>query len=325
MRLVQLFWRLCGVFSIDLTYNKYQSVYSVLLMVTCVFNYITASETLCRMDESWCTVFSKPMTGMYTRVLASTTFLSRITIVVKSKDHPIKYKATVKAFEIYSPTSATGFKNYTFFSSVIVFLCLSIILPINISRLYHVYYYETNNDKSLLFYYLFIYIQNLSMCCIETQFVSECFIIYIKFREINDELIKLKDENFNHDKYPFVMSFSAATYSDDKKSLPQHVTYDKDFYNPPFKSHPMANTVEILRIKHWLTRQAVEILNNLFGFHMGLSVFLLWVMALFDIYYEIYRKAPSKILFYCWLLQYCLRMTMIIITAHYTTKQVSQN
>ncbi|VVC26016.1 Hypothetical protein CINCED_3A025342 [Cinara cedri] len=324
MRLVQTFWRICGIFTIDLTYNKFQYVFSVLLMATCVYNYITASETLCKLDHSWCEIFSKPMTGMYTRVLAFTTFLSRIAIVVQSKHHLFKYKATIKAFEIYSPTSTTGFREYKLFSFVIVFLCLVTILPINISRLYHLYYYETHNDNSLLVYYLFIYIQNLSMCCIETQFVSQCFIIYIKFREINGDMKKLKDENFNYDKYPFIMGFSAVAYKDYKTSL-QCVRYDKDFYKPPFVSHPMANTVEIFRIKHWLTRQAVDILNNLFGFHMGLSVFLLWVMALFDIYYEIFRNAPSKILVYCWLLQYCLRMFMIILIPHYTTKQAMKS
>lgn len=98
--------------------------------------------------------------------------------------------------------------------------------------------------------------------------------------------------------------------------------YDKDFYRPRFKSHPMANTVELLRIKHWLTRQALELINELFGMQMGLSVILLWVMAVFDVYYEIYRNSPTKILVFGWLLQYSFRLFMIILFAHHTTKQV---
>lgn len=218
----------------------------------------------------------------------------------------------------------TEFKNYKLFSFTIVFLCLVIILPINISRLYLLYCDKTHNDNSVIVYFLFMYIQNLSMCCIETQFASQCFIIYNKFLEVNNDLKKLKDENFNYEKYPFIVDFLAATYDDYKTSL-HWVKYDKDFYKRSFKNNLMANTVEILRIKHWLSRQAVGILNNLFGFHMGLSLFLLWVMALFDIYYEIFLKNPSKIFFYCLLLQYCLRMIMIVLIAHYTTKQVNND
>ncbi|XP_050053981.1 uncharacterized protein LOC114128624 [Aphis gossypii] len=318
MWLVQSFWKLCGLFNVDLTYNKFQNVYSVLLIVTCVYNFITASNALCKLDH-WCDVFSTAMIGMYTRVLASTTLLSRIAIMAQSKQSLLKYKETIKAFEIYSPTSSTQHKNYKIFSFAVVFVCLSIILPINISRLYYLYQNESS-DVSLLIYYLFIYIQNLSMCCIETQFVTQCFIIYTRFRGINDDLKKLRNENVNYAKYPFILGSSATMWKDYKKSF-QCVRYDKDFYRPRLISHPMANAVEILRIKHWLTRQAVDILNNLLGIQMGLSVFLLWVMALFDIYYEIFHNSPSKLLVYGWLFQYSLRLFMIILVAHYTTKQ----
>jgi len=117
------------------------------------------------------------------------------------------------------------------------------------------------------------------------------------------------------------MGLSAKMWKNDGKCI-QYVAYYKDFYRPRFESHPIANTVEILRIKHWLTRQAVSILNDLFGIQMGLSVFLLWVSALFDIYYEIYHNSPSKVLVYGWLLQYTSRLFMIVLVAHYTTKQV---
>lgn len=322
MWLVQTFWRLCGLFTIDLSYNKFQCIYSVLVLTTCVYNITTASQVICKLDQ-WCQLFSPAMVAMYTRVLAFTTLLSRIVIMVQSKNTLLKYKTTIKAFEMYSQLLPTEIKNYKICSFVVVFICLIIILPINISRLYYLFNYESTYDNSLLIYYLFIYIQNLSMCCIETQFVTQCFMIYTQFRKINDDLENLKNENINNVKYPFMMGLiSNANQKDCKKSL-QCVRYDKDFYIPSFKSHPIANTVEILRIKHWLTRQAVDILNSLFGIQMGLSVFLLWVMALIDIYYEIFYNSPSKILVYGWLLQYSLRLFMIILAAHYTSKQVA--
>ncbi|CAI6377049.1 unnamed protein product [Macrosiphum euphorbiae] len=54
---------------------------------------------------------------------------------------------------------------------------------------------------------------------------------------------------------------------------------------------------------------------------MGLSVCYLWLMALFDIYYEMFYNSRSGLLVYCWLLQYMLRLLLIILMAHFTTKQ----
>lgn len=107
--------------------------------------------------------------------------------------------------------------------------------------------------------------------------------------------------------------------------LLRYFRYDKDFYATRIKSDPAANVVEILRIKHWLIRQLADTLNNLFGVHMGLSVFYLWAVMLFDMYYKMFDKNPSETLVYAWLLQYSLRLLMIILMAHYTTKQVCIN
>lgn len=322
MWLVKTYWKLCGVFTIDLSYNKFQYVYSILLVITCIYNLINASQYLCKLDH-WCVIFSKVLIEMYDRILDSVTFLSRINIMLKAEKNVTKYKAIINAFEVYSPMSPTELKINKIFSCVIVFLCLIIIIPINFIRIYYLYFHEADYDLSLLVYYIFKYIQNLSICCIETQFVSQCFMVYVKFRGINEDLKKLKEENINRTKYPFIASLSIPTWNDFEKSI-QCVRYDHDFYRPRFKSHPMANTVEILRIRYWLSRQAVDILNNLFGIQMGLSVIFLWIMALYDIYYAIFLDSSSKLLAFGWLLQYSLRLCMIILVAHFTTKQVRQ-
>ncbi|VVC31514.1 7TM chemoreceptor [Cinara cedri] len=330
MRQIQNLWNVCGIFTVDLSYKKFQCIWSVLLMATCVYNFSVATQILCKMDQ-WCTIFSTPMVAMYDWVLACTTLLSRITIMVQSKRNFVKYKATVKAFEVYSPTSPAQLKNYELFSLSVVLLCLTVILPANVTRLYYLYYYETRKDRALVIYYIFLYMQNLSMCCVETQFVSQCFAVYTKFREINGDLKELKDENnVGRGKYPFTMAVVSETPPRAKvvgkgvacTSLQGHVCgYDMGFYKSWFNGHPMANAVELLRIRHWLIRHAVETLNGFFGIHMGLSVFVLCVMALLDIYYEIFHDSPSKLLVFGWLLQYSLRIFMIILVAHCTTKQ----
>lgn len=326
MRLVQAFWNLFGIFTDNLSYNKFQCICSTLLSVSCVYTFIVATQIFCKMDK-WCIIFSPSLAVMYDRALAFVTLLSRITIMVKSKRNFIKYKATVNAFEVHSPTSQTQLKNYETFSFSVVLLCLIVILPTNIYRLYYILYYDkTHYDYSLVIFYIFIYTQNLSMCCVETQFVCQCFVVYTKFREINDGIKELKGETVVRGKYPFTMTAGMLRANHKDKiviSLQERVCrYDNGFHGPWFSGYSMENTVELLRIKHWLTRNAAEKLNDLFGVHMGLSVFVLCVMALFDVYYEIFQDSPSKLLIYGWLLQYFLRISIIILVAHRTTKQV---
>lgn len=321
MLLVQIFWRLFGIFTFDLSYNKFQYVYSILLIITCMYNFIMSPQVLCKMDH-WCDIFSSSLLSTYDKTLATITVLSRIALTYKSEHNLSKYNATIDAFEVYSPVSPAELKSYKMFSFGIVFLYIVMVIPINVLSLYYIYFKETDHDNSILVYFAFFYVQNLSMCCIETQFVTQCFKMYTKFRGINGELNILKEENINHSKYPFIMGFSVTMWMNNYEQPRPSVTDDRDFYRPRFRSQPTANAVEILRIKHWLVRQSVNALNDLFGIHMGLSVFYIWVVALFDIFYEIFHNAPSELLIYCWLFQYSLRLLLIILLPHYTTKQV---
>ncbi|XP_060841181.1 uncharacterized protein LOC132921939 [Rhopalosiphum padi] len=328
MWLIRVFWTLFGVFTIDMSHNKFQYAYSALLMATCVYNFANASQVICKLDH-WCITFSSTLTGVYDRVLSSTAFLSRIAVVYECEPNMSRYRATIRAFEAYSPPSPAELRRHGAFSLTVVATCLAVIVPSNAISMYYLCRYEPNSDTSLFVYHLFMYVQNLSMCCIETQFVVQCFKVYTKFRGINDDLKSLRDENVNRSEYPFMSP--AGSSSSSSSPLPPSqchlqqpssaIIYDKDFYHSQFASHPTANAVELLRIKHWLIRQSIDALNNLFGVHMGLSVFYLWLMALFDIYYEMFYNSRSELLVYCWLLQYTLRLLMIILMAHFTTKQ----
>jgi len=312
MWLIGAFWSLCGVFTIDLSYNKFQNAYSALLIAICVYNFVNASQVLCKVDH-WCSTFSSTLTVVYDRTLSSAVFFSRIAVVYDCERNMSRYRATISAFEVYSPPSSTELSRHRAFSVAVVATCLAVILPTNAICMYYLCRYEPNLDASLFVYQLFMYVQNLSMCCIETQFVVQCFKVYTKFSGINSDLKRLKDENVNRSEYPFMSSAGSPSSA---------VVYDKHFYRPRSMSHPTANAVELLRIKHWLIRQSTDALNNMFGVHMGLSVFYVWLMALFDIYYEMFYSSRSGLLVYSWLLQYTLRLLLIILMAHFTAKQV---
>ncbi|XP_025206783.1 uncharacterized protein LOC112602751 isoform X2 [Melanaphis sacchari] len=333
---IRVFWTVCGVFTADVGYNRFQYAYSALLMATCVYNFVNASQVICKLDH-WCVTFSSTLTGVYDRVLSSTAFLSRIAVVYDCEPNISRYLATIGAFEAYSPPSAAELRRHRAFSLTVVAACLAAIVPSNAISMYYLCRYEPNTDASFIVYHLFMYVQNLSMCCIETQFAVQCFKAYTKFRCVNDDLKRLKVESANGSEYPFMSATAAGSSPATPPALlqtsptsppppPSTVVYDKDFYHRSRSaSQPMANAIELLRIKHWLIRQSIDALNNLFGVHMGLSVFYLWLMALFDIYYEMFYNSRSELLVYCWLLQYALRLLMIILMAHFTTKQAFES
>jgi len=106
----------------------------------------------------------------------------------------------------------------------------------------------------------------------------------------------------------------------------RRVIYGSDFYGGS-REQSIANAVEVIRIRHQLIRNALSVLVDLFGLPMGLSLFTLGVMTLFDIYYQVsdVMGANSRLMIfiYMWLLQYTIRFSTIVVTAHYTTKQVS--
>ncbi|CAH1709190.1 uncharacterized protein LOC114131038 [Aphis gossypii] len=336
MWLIRIFWALCGVFTVDMSHNRFQHAYSALLMATCVYNLANASYVVCKLDH-WCVTFSSTLTAVYDRVLSSTAFLSRIAVAYECEPNVSRYRATIRAFEAYSPPSAAELRRHGAFTLTVVAACLAVIVPANAVSVYYLCRHEPDSDASFVVYHVFTCVQNLSMCCVETQFVVQCFKVYTKFRGVNDDLKRLKDENVNRSVYPFMQCPAPSSASrcrgshrrgrpaaghSQRPPPPSAVIYDRDFCRArPPSCRPMANAVELLRIKHWLVRQSIDALNSLFGVHMGLSVFCLWLMALFNVYYEMFYDYRSELLVYCWLLQYTLRLLMIILTAHFTTKQ----
>ncbi|CAI6345309.1 unnamed protein product [Macrosiphum euphorbiae] len=157
MWLIRAFWRLCGVFTMDLSYNKFQNAYSALLIATCIYNFVNASQVICKLVH-WCSTFSSTLTAVYDRVLTSAVFFSRIAVVYECKPNMSRYQATIRAFEAYSPPSATELRRHRAFSLAVVTTCLAVILPTNTICMYYLCRYEPNSDASLFAYQLFMYV-----------------------------------------------------------------------------------------------------------------------------------------------------------------------
>lgn len=325
-----MFLNFCCVrmFNPDSNNNYCQILFSVMIIITCIFNLIYAHVAVYKIDD-WSEAISTSLTVLDCCVVATFTLVSRHIIlynIMQCGDKYQKYNKTLRSLDIYSSMTKVILNQCRSFSLTVFSLCILIILPINSIKLYSLY--NKHPDKIFITtYFFFFYSQNLSMCFIENHFVDECFMIYRQFRQVNEDLKNIKYECIDYSKFPFIIGTTNSVLD----ILPS-IVYNKDFYSSKDKDHPLANIVELLKIRHWLTREAVFDLNYLFSIHLGLSLISLGVLALFDIYTELFHyfintKLDStmfrtKLLFSGWILQYSFRFCVVTITSHITTKEV---
>lgn len=288
----------------------------IVLLTMCAFNFITSPLVLCLMDGGCTHVTFTSAKGIYPRVVAITCFVSYSTLIHKYYMTMSVYEKNIRAHDVYSPATASECRKRTFFCSFCIALCLSVMLPVNLLRLWTMY--KQNADFTVLVFFVFMYTENIGIYLVEMYFVTLCYTLDEKFSKINRDLERLGEE---------IVNPIAVLMEKTRITATGRVTYDRDFYGTWSREHSVANAVEILRIRHQLIRDAVYVLIDIFGVPMGMSLFSLCVMMLFDIYYQVFRVmgAESRSLFYIymWLLQYSIRFYLIVVTAHNTTKQVN--
>ncbi|CAI6358136.1 unnamed protein product [Macrosiphum euphorbiae] len=282
------------------------------------------------MVDDWSDVLSTSLTVLQSRVVAIASVISRGIVLYNAYFNKYqKYRTTLESFSIYSPMTAAVSSRYKLYSVVTVSLCLTFMLPTNFVKLYNMYYKQT--DGSLLVtHFFFFYLQNFSMYLIENDFANRCFVVYATFRDINDDLNRLKTEHIDLGRFPFLRKAADDPWSNAAPSS-RVVVYDKDFYCPRDKANPLTNIVEILKFRHWLTREAVVDINYLFGNHLGLSILSLSVLVLLDVYTGAFHSFAndrvdkkifrSMLLFFACVLQYSYRFCVITILSNVTTNQ----
>lgn len=289
--------------------------------------------------DDWSEAFSMSLTAVTISAGIIASLISKMIVIynVKYKKYQ-KYKITLEGFEIYIPMNTIAWKHIKYFSFTMIFLCMIITVPINGLKLFYIFHNHTN-PILMTTYFVLYYVHNLSMVCTELHFAIQCFVVYTKFRDINEKLIHLNCEQkyLNYSvtiQYPFNASRVATIKNRDDTSSSSVIIYEKDFYCPKDKRYPLANTIELLRIKHWLSREAINDLKCLFGFQMGLSIVIVGTTTLFDVYTQLFYSYTNisfnkslfrtTFLFIGWMLQYSLRLCLIIITTHTTIQQVGK-
>ncbi|CAH1724774.1 unnamed protein product [Aphis gossypii] len=310
--------------------DKCQIIYSIILFITIIISAFM-SPYVTHLFDDWSHVFATSLSQLVCITVYICSFTSRIIVIYNAKYKYQKYKTTLEGFEIYMPMNTVTLKQIKYFSCTVIFLCIIITVPINGLKLFYIFNNHTN-PILMTTYFLTYYISNLNLVFTELHFAIQCFVMYTKFRDVNKELIQINDEHnyYNYNvRYPFIASQEKTPRKSD--DTPCVIVYEKDFYYSKDKVSPLANTIELLRIKHWLIREAVNDLKCLFDFQISLSIISIVVASHFDIYTQVFYpnkydsyNAPlfrTSILFFGWMLQYSFRFCLIVITAHTATKE----
>lgn len=294
----------------------------MILAMTCVYSYLNSAAKVCSLVKCGDSV-TTVVKAMFPQSLAIACIVSRIAIMYRSMSDFPKYKKKIEEYELYFPITVSKNKIHLLFTITLVFVYSIIIIPLNIFRVYLIHSYLSDNSTS--FFYILMYVQNLSICSTEIHFIVRCFGLYQKFQLINEVMIVVKSETIIINKYPTVLQNKNRNFFGFLGLILNDSDPNEDLHASRINTIPMANNIELLRMRHQFVRGTACELNDLYGIQLGLSLIVLFIMALFDIYGEIFtnnNKTRSKILIYGWLFQYTLRFCAIILITHITTKQV---
>lgn len=288
---------------------------STILMLISLFCLIKASNVVCMLSE--CNNPSKTtISTIYPRSVATGCFLSRIVTLYK-KAHAFKmYERKIEEYEIHHPTSRGKNAARRQFVTVTVLVCAISMIPINVYRLVLL-----NTDfpgNIITVYFGLLYAQNMSQCVSELYFCAYCFGLFQRFRTINEEMSALKSEAILANSYPLILKTDEADH--DHVGLASKIDHDL-----VIEVHPLVEMIERLKLRHKCISNAVRRLNDLYGFLLGLSLSVLFLMSLTDIYEILsstHISAKHAMFYYIWLFQYGFRFCMIVTTTHVTTKEV---
>lgn len=296
--------------------NSLKIVFSIVLIMTCVYNYTNAIETVCSL--TMCNgLRSGFVKTMLPRSLAIACIISRVTIMYKSIKGFPEYQKKIEKYEVCFPINVSKRKCHRFFAIFIVSTYIIIIFPVNVWRVYLIYH---NLGVQIAVFHIMMYVQNITICLAEIYYIIRCFGLYLKFKLINEEMHALRSETIRANKYPAVLQ----NEEDDCIITCPELNGGLSFLK--INDHQISDSIEVLRMRHQFVREIFSDLNNLYGVQLGVSLIFIFILIIFDIYGELFTAKSSKIrtkeLIYIWITQYCFRFFAIIMTTHFTSEEV---
>lgn len=225
------------------------------VLASCVFNYVLTPYFECQLDDNCVDNLVKSWwTGVYSRSLSISCFVSSVVLWRRYRRTMAAYGRWIELHDAYAATSAAERRAHSRFDLTVVSVCVAVIVPVALYRLYHMYI----NRPGALVYFVLMYSHNLTMCAFETRFVRFSHVLYAKFVRINRDIKRADERGI-------------------QRSL-----------------SPLVDDVEHLKIRHRLIREAVNELNHAFAVPLVMSLCNLCVMATFDIYYQVNYQTYCK-------------------------------
>lgn len=276
------------------------------LLSSCLFNFTMTPYFECLLDGR-CTDPGQisVLSGLYARSLCFACFVSFAVVWLKWPAAMAAYDRRFELHDAYAPTTAAEHRTRGQLDAVVVVTCLAVIVPVNATRVYMLFSSD-NRSNTIIGFFTVMYVQNISVCMLETRFVALCRGAHDRFVKINRHL---EDIEFD------------ITVNPPNGWL---VGDDGSHYRCT-SGQSLVGAVEALKIRHRLVREALDELNDLFATPMGLSLCLLCIMTMFDVYYYVSAvpSVKSTVFIFVWLLQYGLRFFMVVKMAQVTTDQVN--
>lgn len=293
---------------------------SIILLVTCIFTFYEPSLVTC-MGQKCHNIASSSIVQLFPRTVAVACMITKITNMYNDRSAFFMYEKEIERYEYYFPACVCKENFRRTFTIVTISLSIIIIVPINALRLY--IFYKTDRDYQAILMFFFMYLQNAYICMVELQFITRSFDLYQKFQSINEDMCVLKSKSIVTNRYPHVLKPEPFGRDD---NISSGISNDNSDFSTNTNEFTLANTIEQLRTRHKFVSDMINDLNDLYNIQLALSLSILFIMSLLDIYEVLLTRLAltnfSIILLSGWLLQYAFRFCMIVLIPHSTTKQV---
>lgn len=293
---------------------------SIIILLTCIYIFIEPSHVTCTVHDCM-NQRSSSIRKMFPRTVAVACLISKIANMYNNISAFFVYEKQIERYEFYFPTHDCKNNVRRLFIIITISLYIIIILPINVMRLYFIF--KQNEKYVSIVFFTTMYVQNACICVIELQFITRCFSLYQKFQSINEDLYGLKSKSIVTSSYPWILKPESFGRDD---SCGSKFFNDKNDFSTSTNEFTLANNIELLRTRHKFVSDMISDLNKLYNIQLALSLSVLFVMALLDIYVVLFTRfditRSHLILLSGWLLQYSFRFCVIVLTPHATTKQV---
>lgn len=295
-------------------------IFSLTLIITCIFNFKNTPYYMCT-TEKCLDSLSTNVKSMFSRAVAVACMIIEIKIILHNINGGFhEYEKRVGEYELYFPSDKHITVEYRTFSTLIAVTYIVMTLPVNALRIYLVSL--DVDDQMITMFFAFMYVQNGYMCLVEIHFIVRCFGLYQKFRAINDDMTMLKSEIIVTNRYPSVLQSTEEHHIRTAARSTANDAFSSSSRRRTNKARLSAGSVEVLRMRHQFARDAFNQLNDLYGIQLALSLCVLCLLVVIDIFIEVFNISHSLILIYSWLLQYSFRFFVIVLTSHITSKQV---